>query len=123
MAAEYHLLRFEGFLDIGRYPEFREAFLGAPADVPVLVDLNAVEGADSVFLSELLLFKRRHREPVAVVLPPTGQLRRIFGLASVGEKMDVYDDITKAITSLGLEAPKPEKTQPPEEDRRDPEPA
>ncbi|HEV3087378.1 MAG TPA: hypothetical protein VGX96_09165 [Candidatus Elarobacter sp.] len=104
MSASYHLIRFEGYLDIGRYPEIRETFEQAPKDVPVLVDLLDAVGVDSVFLSEMLLFKRRRRpSPVAVVIAPGGHLAKLFGIASVGEKMDVFTNLSSAISALGLE--------------------
>lgn len=104
MSSSYHLIRLEGYLDIGRYPEIRSAFEDAPANVPVLVDLLDAVGVDSVFLSEMLLFKRRHRPyAVAVVIPPGGHLAKLFGIASVGEKMNVFTNLSQAIHSLGLE--------------------
>src|ERR1700736_6096353 len=104
MSASYHLIRFEGYLDIGRYPEIRETFEQAPKDVPVLVDLLDAVGVDSIFLSEMLMFKRRRRpDPVAVVIPPGGHLAKLFGIASIGEKMQVFVSLTAAIESLGLE--------------------
>ena len=51
MSSSYHLIRLEGYLDIGRYPEIRSAFEDAPANVPVLGDLLDAVGVDSVFLS------------------------------------------------------------------------
>jgi hypothetical protein len=104
MSSSYHLIRLEGYLDIGRYPEIRRAFEEAPPTVPVLVDLLDAVGVDSVFLSEMLLFKRRHRpHAVAVVIPPGGHLAKLFGIASVGEKMNVFTNLSSAIQSLGLE--------------------
>jgi len=102
MNADYQVLRLEGYLDIGRYPEIRVAFQAVPPG-PVLIDLQDVVGVDSVFLSEMLLFKRRRRpDPVAVVIPPRGQLAKIFSIASIGEKMDVFPDLSAAIASLGV---------------------
>lgn len=103
MSPNYHLIRLEGYLDIGRYPEIRAAFEEAPAAVPVLVDLLDAAGVDSIFLSEMLMFKRRRRpHPVVVVIPPGGHLAKLFGIASVGEKMDVYTNLSSAIDALGL---------------------
>ena len=103
MSPNYHLIRLEGYLDIGRYPEIRAAFEGAPPEIPVLVDLLDAVGVDSIFLSEMLMFKRRRRPyPVAVVIPPGGHLAKLFGIASVGEKMDVYTNLSSAIDALGL---------------------
>jgi hypothetical protein len=90
-----------GFLGIERYPEFREAFQGPPAK-PVLVDLREGTGADSLFLSELLLFKRRHPEPVAVLIPPSGNLARIFSVAGMGEKVNVFSELGDALRALGV---------------------
>jgi anti-anti-sigma regulatory factor len=102
VSADYHLLRLEGYLDIGRYPEIRAAFETVPPG-PVLIDLQDVVGVDSVFLSEMLLFKRRRRpERVAVVIPPRGHLAKIFSIASIGQKLDVFPDLSAAIASLGV---------------------
>jgi anti-anti-sigma regulatory factor len=98
----YHLLRLDGYLDIGRYPEIREAFESVPPSVPVLVDLHDAVGVDSVFLSELLLFKRRRRpDRVAVVIAPGGRLAQVFEIANIGRKLDVYDDLPSAVAALG----------------------
>jgi len=105
VSASYHLLRLDGYLDIGRYPEIRKAFEDAPPSVPVLVDLQDAVGVDSVFLSELLLFMRRHRpQPAAVLILPQGNLAKVFDIANIGEKMKVFSDLSSAVASLGLEA-------------------
>jgi anti-anti-sigma regulatory factor len=102
LKASYHVLRLDGYLDIGRYPEIRSAFEAVPPDVAVLVDLQEATGVDSVFLSELLLFRRRRRPfPVAAVIAPKGQLAKIFGIANIGEKLSVFDDLASAVASLG----------------------
>lgn len=107
----YHLLRLDGYLDIGRYPEIREAFENAPPAVPVLVDLQDATGVDSVFLSELLLFKRRRRPaPVAVVIAPRGSLAKVFEIANIGRKLDVFQDLSSAVASLGLDEPLSERS-------------
>jgi anti-anti-sigma regulatory factor len=103
VSVSYHLLRLDGYLDIGRYPEIRKAFEDAPTHVPVLVDLQDAVGVDSVFLSELLLFIRRHRpQPAAVLILPKGNLAKVFDIASIGEKMHVYSDVTAAMAALGV---------------------
>lgn len=103
VSTTYHLLRLAGYLDIGRYPEFREAFESVPPHVPILVDLQDAVGVDSVFLSELLLFKRRRRpSPVAVVISPAGRLAKVFEIANIGTKLNVFDDVSAAVGALGL---------------------
>jgi anti-anti-sigma regulatory factor len=98
-------LRLDGYLDIGRYPEIRSAFESAPADAPVLVDLQDATGVDSVFLSEMLMFRRRQRpQRVAVVIPVKGQIAKIFDIANIGEKLSVFNDLSAAVASLGLDA-------------------
>ena len=97
----YHLLRLDGYLDIARYPEIREAFENTPPSVPVLVDLYEATGVDSVFLSELLLFKRRRRpDRVAVVIAPNGHVAKIFDIANIDRKLDVFHDLPDAVASL-----------------------
>lgn len=106
MPTNYHLLRLDGYLDIGRYPEIREAFENAPPGVPVLVDLQDASGVDSVFLSELLLFKRRRRPArVAVVIAPRGSLAKVFEIANLDAKLDVFHDLASAMASLGSDEP------------------
>lgn len=110
---DYQLIRFEGYLDIARYPEYRDAFTSVAAEIPVLVDLTATTGVDSTVLSELLLFKRRHHAVVAVVIAPEGQVAQVFRLASIGDKLQVYTDLSDAIAALGVrpargKAPLPE---------------
>jgi anti-anti-sigma regulatory factor len=96
-------LRLDGYLDIGRYPEIRSAFESAPPDAAVLVDLQDATGVDSVFLSELLMFRRRQRpQRVAAVIPPKGQLAKIFDIANIGEKLSVFNDLSAAVASLEL---------------------
>ncbi|MEA2688537.1 MAG: hypothetical protein QOJ39_648 [Candidatus Eremiobacteraeota bacterium] len=104
MRSDYHAIRLDGYLGIERYPEFREAFQGSQAALPVLVDLREGTGADSLFLSELLLFKRRHPEPLAVLIPPSGNLARIFAVAGMGEKMNVFTALDDALRALGVES-------------------
>lgn len=105
MRADYHTIRFGGFLGIERYPEFEDAFQSTVGPVPVLVDLREGTGADSLFLSELLLFKRRHPEPLAVVIPPGGNLARIFAVAGMSAKMNVFVDHADALRALGIAPP------------------
>ncbi|HZO92266.1 MAG TPA: STAS domain-containing protein [Candidatus Baltobacteraceae bacterium] len=95
-----HALHFQGVLDISRYPEFREAFQDAPRDDAVLVDLRQVTGVDSIFLSELVLFRRRHQFGVAVVVEPKSNVAYVFELAGLREKLDVYDAVEAALTAL-----------------------
>jgi len=96
-----HALRFQGFLDISRYPEFREVFQDAPRDVAVLVDLREASGVDSIFLSELVLFRRRHQFGVAVLIAPGTNVANVFGLARMSEKLDVYEALDDALAALG----------------------
>jgi anti-anti-sigma regulatory factor len=98
----YHLIRFEGLLDISRYPEFRSAFEAVPRAVPVLVDLSAVESVDSTFLTEMLLLKRRHDAKLAVLIPSAGHVARVFEIAHIGAKMDVHADLSAAIAALNV---------------------
>ena len=99
------VLRFSGYLDIGRYPEFRTAFQNVEAGRPVLVDLRDVTGVDSVFLSELLLFRRRHRPAVvAVLIAPQSSVAKVFSLAEVGTKLNVFSDEPSATAALDAPA-------------------
>jgi anti-anti-sigma regulatory factor len=99
----FHPIRLDGYLDIGRYPEFRAAFERVP-ELPVLVDLSGATGVDSVFLSELLLLKRRHALPVAIVLPADPRVARIFSITGIGAKMGVFERPEDALSALSSDA-------------------
>ncbi|HEX3462722.1 MAG TPA: hypothetical protein VHS78_01545 [Candidatus Elarobacter sp.] len=98
----YHLVRFAGHLDVSRYPEFRAAFEAVPRGVPVLVDLLLADSVDSTFLSELLLFKRRHDASLAVVIPPAGHVARLCEIVNLDRKLGVYADLSLALDALGV---------------------
>jgi anti-anti-sigma factor len=97
---EYHVIRFEGSLDISRYPEFRTIFAALPSKVPILVDLTAVDNVDSTFLTEMLMARRRHPEPFSVVIAPSGHVAKVFEITGLGAKMSVFLDLAAAIKSL-----------------------
>ena len=100
---DHVVLRLEGFLDISRYPEFRSLFEKAPR-APILVDLRDVEGVDSIFLSELLLFRRRHAPLlVATLIRPGGEVAHIFALAEMGKRVDIFDDHDAALKALAAQ--------------------
>jgi anti-anti-sigma regulatory factor len=94
-------MRFHGVLDISRYPEFREAFQDSPRDAGVLVDLREVTAVDSIFLSELVLFRRRHQFGVAVLVQADGDLAKLFRIARLGDKLEIYDALGEAVAALG----------------------
>lgn len=98
----YHLVRFAGYLDISRYPEFRAAFEAVPTGIPVLIDLTGVAGVDSTFLSEMVLLKRRHAGSFATLISPGGHVARVFEIANVGEKLSAYTDLAAALHALGV---------------------
>ena len=94
-----HVIKLDGFIDIARYPEFRDLFERIPHGA-VLVDLSDAEGVDSIFLSELLLFKRRHVGRVAVLIPEHGLLWRVFEIAGIGRRLDVFTQRKDALRAL-----------------------
>ena len=104
MEIRFHPIRLDGYLDIARYPEFRAAFECVPADLPILIDISAATGVDSVFLSELLLLKRRHGLPVAIVMPADPRVARIFAIAGIGEKLGVFERPEEARSALSSTA-------------------
>ncbi len=101
MDSGYTWLRFEGVLDVARLTEFSAAFRGVPKGEAVLIDLRRVRGLDSVFLSELLLFKRQRIGRLSVVIAPSGPVARLFAIAGFGAKLDVFTDEAEAIAALG----------------------
>lgn len=100
MSAGYHVVRFQGVQDISRYPEFRAAFAELARAVPVLVDLMAAEAVDSVFLAEMMLAKRRHEAPFAIVIAPLSSLARVFEVTNLDRRPYVFHDLAAAIVSL-----------------------
>lgn len=104
MDLRFHPIRLDGYLDIGRYPEFRSAFERVPAELPVLVDIRDATGVDSVFLSELLMLKRRHEFPVAVVRPADPRVARIFEITGIDAKLGVFERAEDAVGALGTGA-------------------
>jgi len=103
---DHYVIRFGGTLDIGRLDEFKVAFDVTPPNARVLVDLTRVEAVDSVFLAELLLFRRRHAAKVAVVIPRAGHVARIFSIANIGTKVNVHNELDAALRDLSdWEAP------------------
>jgi hypothetical protein len=102
LQSDYESIGLHGFLGVERYPEFQGIFGEPYGSLPVLLDLREATGADSAFLSELLLFRRRHPKSVAVVIPSSGNLARIFSVVGMGEKMSVYSDFGAALRSLGV---------------------
>ncbi|GAC1579831.1 MAG: hypothetical protein NVS3B7_14070 [Candidatus Elarobacter sp.] len=103
MASGFHVVRIRGHIDIARYPEFRGAFTSVAHDVPVLIDLREASGVDSTFLSEMLLFKRRHVPPMAVVVTPETHLARVFSIAGMDAKIGVYHSRADALRAIGVE--------------------
>lgn len=101
MTERYRVVRFEGVVDIGRYPEFREVFASLPRTVPVLVDLTGCEAVDSVFLSEVLLAKRRHASRFVMLVAPDGHVARLAALVQFEAKVDMFTDRSEAVAALG----------------------
>ena len=102
---DYRTLRFAGDVNISRYPEFRDAFVGLAHDSPVLVDLTKATSVDSTFLSEMLLFKRRRHGRVVILIPAVGAVSKIFNLVNMDERIGVFTDHESALE--GLFAPPP----------------
>lgn len=130
-------LTFSGELDIGRYPEFRDAFEkerhGGAHNV--LVDLSGATHVDSIFLSEVMLFARAMRRSgrkVAVQTSPHS-VAKVFALAELDERVEVYGSRETAVAALGGEgaafiepvadAPAAVEPSEPERPAKDPEPA
>jgi anti-anti-sigma factor len=107
---EYRTLTFSGDVNISRYPEFREAFMGLAHANPVLIDLTEVTSVDSTFLSEMLLFKRRRQGRVVILIPRSGAVAKIFDLVNMDERIGVYTERESAIDGLFAEPPANEST-------------
>lgn len=76
-----------GEVDLDNFHQLREAFAGAAADVPLVLDLSQVQFMDSLGLSVLA---RAHRDrvargtaPIMVPSAPVAQLLAVSGLDSV----------------------------------------
>ena len=102
-ASDPYVIALIGDIDISKYPEMRAAF-GAAMDAqgPVLVDLGGVHYVDSYFLSELLMFARKCEaiDRAVVVHSPDHYVARTFGLAGVGNRIDVFTDRAAALAAL-----------------------
>jgi len=97
--------RFEGELDISRFPEVCEVLAHAPQGTrPVLLDMRELILIDSLCLSEMLMFRHRMENdgrPVAAVVSDP-KLYRVFALANVIELLNVdntYDNALGALTA------------------------
>lgn len=97
---KFYRMHFTGALDVSRYPEFRFAFTSAPPDRPVLIDLTDVEIVDSTFLSEALLFKRRHPQHVATMIRRGSDVERVFDIANIRTKIAAFHTESDALASL-----------------------
>ena len=75
----------------------------APGGIPVFVDLRDTTGVDSTFLSELLMFRRRHTAPVVALIPKEGNVFKLFLIANVGERMSVFSEWAAACSALGID--------------------
>lgn len=101
----YHLVHFAGHLDISRYPEFRSAFEAVPQGLPVLIDLTEVEGADSTFLSELVMLERRHDGALVTLIPADSALARLFAITNLGERLHICSNLAAARDALKAHRP------------------
>jgi anti-anti-sigma factor len=102
MRANHQVVRFDGTLDASRYPEFRQVFEALPHSTPVLVDLTGVDAVDSVFLSEMLLARRRHTAPFAILIAPRGSMARVFEIAGLDRRAYVFHEPSEAVAWLAL---------------------
>jgi anti-anti-sigma regulatory factor len=100
MDRDVHVITLAGYLDISRYPEFRAAFEAAPPGKPALLDLRGASGVDAIFLTELLLFRRRQRAPVVVLIGTEGPLTRVFAALDIAEKIVVTTHLGEAMAAL-----------------------
>src|SRR3982074_396066 len=96
----HRTISFRGHVDISRYPEFRRAFTDVAPGIPLLVDLRETTGLDSTFLSELLLLKRRHGARVVIVIAPRSQVAKMFSIAGIDTKLDVYMSTEEALAAI-----------------------
>ena len=99
----YRIIAFDGGLDVSRYPDFRFAFQKVADDVPLVVDLTAVEHVDSTFLSELLMLRRRRESPMVVVVEPRSNVARIMEIVEFSAKMTVVHDVPAALAACGVQ--------------------
>ncbi|HTW83148.1 MAG TPA: hypothetical protein VMD91_03640 [Candidatus Sulfotelmatobacter sp.] len=100
MERAVHVIELAGYLDIARYPEFRAAFEATPPGRPTLLDLRAASGVDAIFLTELLLLRRRQRAPLAVLIEEEGPLTRVFAALDIAEKLTVTTSMAQALAAL-----------------------
>ena len=96
-------LAFSGELNISRYPEIRGIFDSCPAHARrIIVDLGDVAFVDSTFLTELLLFSKRHGDMGATIAIIAGAaIARILGLTRIDQRMRVFPKREDALKYLG----------------------
>jgi anti-sigma B factor antagonist len=93
------ILGVRGEIDLSTAPELesrlREAF---ERGVPIIVDLSGTDYMDSSGFR--ILHRAAARGALTLVVPPEGLLRRVVGLAGLGEVMRICDSLSSANDDL-----------------------
>jgi anti-anti-sigma factor len=91
-------ISFSGGLDISRYPEIVDAFRKhVEGAEPLIVDLSAATWIDSVFIAELLIFRRRNTRPErTIILVAGGNVARMLTIVGIDKKIPVVSTLEEA---------------------------
>lgn len=104
MSDTYRTVRFEGDLDINRYPEIHEHLVKYPGaeTSPILVDLSKVEFADSTCLAELLFLARRcaTARVLLAVATASPQVLNIITHSNLAQQFRMFRDLESARSAL-----------------------
>ena len=89
-----------GELDLATASELEKVLAAFSGSEPVVVDLSALEFVDSSGL-HVLLKKRPHGRPAAVVVAPDSHVARVFDIVGAGKSVFVCHDVQAAIRNVG----------------------
>ena len=91
-------ISFSGGLDISRYPEIVDAFREhIEGSEPVIVDLSGAAWIDSVFIAELLIFRRRNTRPErTIIVVAAGNVARMLAVVGIDKKVPIVPTLKEA---------------------------
>jgi anti-anti-sigma factor len=97
---EERIVRLEGDWDISRRDELErllEPAYGSPGDV--ILDMRAVDYADSTILAALVVLRNRRRSkglPLPSLVVASRQVRRLLSISGLDEAFPTYESVEAA---------------------------